>query len=219
MEEQVEVLTVAPAPESLAKRNPGWFLRGDGRINREGRPRGSKAGLPKGVAPKELAARADRVMRLFVPAREFACHLSGREAPWVANLPEDFVIVAGRFDPERDGFVLTIRSRTFPRVARGAPVPEFAPEAGNPSTDLAPCDDRLMLLVVPAREVMHRYGNQHAPWLTNLPRDAAIVASRLDPVRQVVVLVIRSGVFPKVARGTPIPEFTPAWNGLKWAQR
>jgi hypothetical protein len=217
MQEQADRMT--PEPAQQPKRNAGWFRPGDGRINREGRPRGSKKRLPQGVASEDLAARAGRVMRLFIPAREFACHLSGREAPWVANLPEDFEIVAGRFDPGRDGFVLTIRSRTFPRVARGVPVPEFAPEAGNPSTDLARCDDRLMLLVVPAHEVMHRYGNQRAPWLTNLPRDAGIVASRLDPVRQVVVFVIRSEQFPRIARGTPIPEFAAAWNGLKWAQR
>src|SRR5262245_17302596 len=103
MEEQVEGLAPEPAPQP--RRNAGWFRPGDGRINREGRPRGSsKAASQKGAPPADLAARADRLMRLFVPAREFACHLSGREAPWVANLPEDFEIVAGRFDPGRDGF-------------------------------------------------------------------------------------------------------------------
>jgi hypothetical protein len=216
MEEQVEGLL--PEATQQPKRNAGWFRPGDGRINREGRPQGSKAGLPTGIAAEDLAARADRVKRLFVPAQEIACHLSGRKAPFMANLPEDFEIVGSRFDPGRGGFCLTIRSRTFQRIARGALVPEFTTQEGDPSADLAPCDDRLKLLVWPAGQLPIRLSQQSSPWVADLPRDAEIVGSRLDPERQAVVFTIRSRTFRQIARGAPIPAFAPEWAELRWQQ-
>jgi hypothetical protein len=216
MEKQVEGLL--PEATQQPKGNAGWFRPGDGRINREGRPRGSKAGLPTGIALEDLAARADRVQRLFVPAGDIACHLSGRKAPCLANLPLDFAIVGSRFDPGRNGLFLTIRSRTFQRIARGALVPEFVPQAGDPAADLAPSDDRLKLLVWPAGQLPIRLSQQSSPWVADLPGDAAIVGSRLDPERQAVVFTIRSRTFRQIARGAPIPAFAPEWTELRWRQ-
>jgi hypothetical protein len=107
--------------------NAGWFQRGDGRINREGRPRGSKSAAPEGSTPADRAPRADRLKLLFVPGLEFAFRLCHPKGFWVTNLPPDFEIVSCRLDPARQGVVLTIRSRTFPRIARDALIPEFAP--------------------------------------------------------------------------------------------
>jgi hypothetical protein len=64
MDEHVEKLAGGPVPEP--RRNRGWFRSGDARINREGRPRGSKAAAPSGDHPADRAGRADRLMRVFV---------------------------------------------------------------------------------------------------------------------------------------------------------
>jgi len=45
----------------------------------------------------------------------------------VINLPADVLIVECRADVVRKGLVFTIRSREFPRVARGALIPELEP--------------------------------------------------------------------------------------------
>lgn len=124
MEEQAQQLVGPIGQES--KSNPGWFRAGDARINREGRPRGSKA--LKGDAPStDRALQADRLMLLFVPAPDLAFRLTRQNAPWIVNLPSDAEIVGCRLDSARNGLVFTIRSAAFPRIAMGAAVPEFLP--------------------------------------------------------------------------------------------
>ncbi len=123
MQEQVDKLPDGPPP----KTNPGWFQPGDRRINREGRPRGSKAGL-EGGAPAECAPRTDRLMLLVVTCRDLAFRISQCYAPWIANLPPDFEIVTWRVDAARDTVAFIIRSKEFPRIVRGSPIPEFVPE-------------------------------------------------------------------------------------------
>jgi hypothetical protein len=124
MEEQ-QVNNVVSGPTPAPRRNAGWFRPGDRRINRDGRPRGSKAASAEAAADR--APAADRLMLLWVPRRDLAHRLSSDRAPWIVNLPADFEIVTSRVDTARDGVALVIRSETFPRVARGAPIPEFAP--------------------------------------------------------------------------------------------
>jgi hypothetical protein len=128
MSEPIEKLADGPVDGAEPRRNRGWFRPGDGRINREGRPRGSKAAAPAHSPPTDRAERADRLMRLFVGQRELACCLSRPRAPWVSNLPADFRVVACRVDESRGGVVFVVRSDSFRRVARGAPIPEFEPE-------------------------------------------------------------------------------------------
>jgi hypothetical protein len=125
MDEHIEQVADGPMPEPAARRNRGWFRPGDARINKEGRPRGSKAA---DGPPADRAERADRVMRLFVGGRELACCLSRPKAPWVSNLPADFKVVGCRVDESRGGVVFVVRSDSFRRVARGAPIPEFQPQ-------------------------------------------------------------------------------------------
>jgi hypothetical protein len=130
MDAPSEELAVAggTVPEGAPPSNRGWFRPGDRRINREGRPRGSKAAVPTGTRPADRAPYADRLKRLFVGERQLNCSLSRERHPWVINLPPDFRIVACRVDTDRQGVVFTIRSESFPRVAQGAPIPEFTPE-------------------------------------------------------------------------------------------
>src|SRR5436309_3126450 len=118
MDEQTEKLAVAggPVPEpvqgSAPRRNRGWFGKGDGRINRGGRPRKPRP-LPPGTNPADVAARADRVQRLVLPAGELAGRLAYERGFWLINLPSDVEIVAARVDAGRVVFV--IRSEYFPQ--------------------------------------------------------------------------------------------------------
>jgi hypothetical protein len=127
MQEQVHNMAGGPVPEPGPKRNAGWFRPGDRRINREGRPKGSKAACQAGP-PVDCAPEADRLMLLWVPAPDLAFRLSKYLAPWIVNLPEDVAIVGCRVDAGRDGVALVIRSQAFPRIAAGAPIPEFRPQ-------------------------------------------------------------------------------------------
>lgn len=107
------------------KRNAGWFRQGDRRINREGRPRGSKVASPG--EDVYCASCADRVMLLHVPARVLAHRLLYREGPWLNNLPRDVKVVGCRID-STGKVVLTVNSAEFPRIAKGAVIPTFRPE-------------------------------------------------------------------------------------------
>jgi hypothetical protein len=129
MSEETEELAAAdgPAPEPAPQPNRGWFRPGDHRINREGRPRGSKVSSAGQSISADCAPVADRIKRLFVRGRDLAWRLTRQNAPWVVNLPHDFEIVGCRFDAGRQGIFLTIRSKDFPRIARGTPIPEFEP--------------------------------------------------------------------------------------------
>jgi hypothetical protein len=108
-------------------RNRGWFQRGDRRINREGRPRGSKAGAAERGAPGDRAPRADRLRLLELPERHVAFRFTHLAAFWIRNAPEDLEIVGARVDAARGVVVFIVRSKEFPRVAKGAPIPEFKP--------------------------------------------------------------------------------------------
>jgi hypothetical protein len=209
MEEQANNVVGEPAP--APKKNAGWFQRGDGRINRFGRPRKSWA------ACTDLAPFAGRLMLLWVPRREFVRRLSSNCGPWAINLPADFEPVTFRVDADRDAVAIIGRSASFSRIAKAAPVPEFQPEAA-PSADCAACDDHLKVLWVPQKALTHRLTHQNAPWLVNLPEERQIVATRLDAARDAVALVIRSASFPLVAKGAMIPEFEPVFNGLRWGR-
>ena len=116
-------------------KNRGWFLPGDMRINRDGRPRGSKPAIQEHLRP-DLAPCADRLKLLIVPSKDLAWRLTKEKAPWIANLPTagsdfhrspDFQIVGCRFDAIRNAIVFVIRAGGFPRIAKGTPIPEFQP--------------------------------------------------------------------------------------------
>lgn len=127
MDEPIEDLAQDAAPATSPKTNRGWFKPADRRINLEGRPRGSKVATPDGTPPVDCAKRADRVKLMFVRGVALAFRLGHGDAPWASNLPPECEIVDCRFDAKRKGVVLTVRSATFPRIARGAPIPEFVP--------------------------------------------------------------------------------------------
>jgi len=124
MDGQSEKLVVEASP--IPRRtNRGWFRSGDKRINYEGRPRRSKLAVVG--SPADCAKCTDRVMRIFVPGQVVHCCLTRSKAPWLVNLPIDFRIVECRVDAERKGVVFVIRSRTFPKIARGTLIPEIEP--------------------------------------------------------------------------------------------
>src|SRR5690349_20781785 len=115
MQEQIAL----PPNNIPPKKNPGWFQAGDRRINREGRPKGSKRGSGRPSAPSDLAPRAERLKVLFLPGRDLSFRLGHQNAPWIANLPADVEIVGSRVDSARDAVALVLRSQEFPRIARG----------------------------------------------------------------------------------------------------
>jgi hypothetical protein len=125
IEKQAATGNGVPGPAPPANR--GWFRPGDGRINREGRPRGSKAAAPEGADPAGCAPRTDRLKVVRLRERDLAWRLTRQNAPWMTNLPADVRIVGCRVDAARRGVVLTIWSKSFPRVARGTRIPEFVP--------------------------------------------------------------------------------------------
>jgi hypothetical protein len=191
--------------------NPGWFRPGDRRINRDGRPKKSWAAFV------DRAPQADRLMLLWVPRQELGRCLAGQHTLSVANLPPDYQIVGSRVDADRDAVALVLRSETFPRLAKGAPIPESVPEAAPPA-DRAPCDDRLAVLLVPKGQLARRLGHRWGFWVANLPPDVEVAACRVDPARHAVVFTLRSASFPLVAAGEVIPAFRPDFRGLKWGQ-
>jgi hypothetical protein len=208
MDELANNVASGSAPEP--RRNRGWFQRGgDRRINRDGRPKKAWADYA------DRAPRADRLKLLWVPTQEFVRRLTSDCAPWASNLPADFDVVAFRVDAARDAVAVIGRSASFPRIAKGAPLPEFTPEAGSPA-DRAPCDGPLKLLVVPTRGLLHRLSHQVGPYLTNCPPGCKIVSMRLDAARVAAVFIIRSEAFPLVARGAPLPEFKQDIYGVEW---
>jgi hypothetical protein len=102
MEELVNNATAASVPEPSPKKNAGWFKPGDPRVNREGRPRGSKAPTAE---PAIRAPRANGVMLLWVPQEETRHRLTSSCGPWIATLPEDYEIVESHVDAGRDALV------------------------------------------------------------------------------------------------------------------
>jgi hypothetical protein len=98
MDEQVEKLAGDAVMEPIPRRNRGWFRAGDKRINREGRPRGSKAAVPEGTLPENCAPRADCLMRFSLPGRELVGRLTHPNGFWLVNLPSDAQIVDSRVD-------------------------------------------------------------------------------------------------------------------------
>jgi hypothetical protein len=93
------------------------------------------------------------------------------------------------------------------------PKPRPLPPGIHPA-DCAARADRVQRLVLPAAELAGRLAYERGFWLTNLPKDAHIVATRMDAGR--VVFVLRSERFPPVARGELIPEFKAYFDGLEW---
>jgi hypothetical protein len=111
------------ANNSPPKTNRGWFRGADRRINREGRPRGSKR-VPDKVVDR--APCADRLCVLFVPLQRLRRRIRNQNGFWIPNLPGDFEIVSVRVDTAQQRVAFVIRSRAFPRIAKGAEIPEFA---------------------------------------------------------------------------------------------
>ena len=208
MEEPTHLLANGNPEKPARKPNRGWFQPGDARINREGPPRGSTKHPPEGlIAPADLAPRCDRLMLVKIPCQVLAAHLSKKGAEEFGNLPAGFEIIGSRVDKASDCTVFVIRSRTFARIAKGAPIPEFTP----PSKEL-PFNGQLRELDVPLGDFRLWFANRKAPWITNLPGDYRIVGTRFGC--DSVVLMLHSQTFSPVPPGEPIPAFEAKYNGL-----
>jgi hypothetical protein len=127
MTEQIEKLADGMVAKPPFRPNRGRFRPGDRRINREGRPRGSKLAALTVINPADCARSADRLQRFFVEQRVLKSCITQCRAPWIINLPVGFQFVDFRVDADRKGVYFIIRSETFPRIARGAPIPELKP--------------------------------------------------------------------------------------------
>ncbi len=91
----------------------------DPRINRAGRPK-----LASRLA-REGQPLSGKLMSLFVPAKHLRKYLTGRDGPWLKNLPRDFHFAGIGLDRARVGFVVVIGSEEFAAVRAGEPIPEF----------------------------------------------------------------------------------------------
>jgi hypothetical protein len=127
MDEPSKKLVAEPIPDPAPRSNRGRFQPGDRRINREGRPQGSRKVAASG---EDVAPKADRLMRLELKGTTllgclgFGC-VDPIDAPYVANLPRDAQVVGCRFDRAGRTVVLILWSASFPRVARDTPIPRF----------------------------------------------------------------------------------------------
>jgi len=97
--------------------------------------------------------------------------------------------------------------------------PRGSSKGSSEAADRAPAADRLMLLVLSGPHLAFRLSHPKARWAVNLPKDFEIVSCRFDPVRQNLVLVIRSKEFRRIARGAAIPVFRAEWYGRGWERR
>ena len=79
--------------------------------------------------------------------------------------------------------------------------------------------DRLKCILLDAGDVIHRITHDRGPWIVNMPAGTRVVACHWDAEQEVFMLVLRSSEFPQIARGDVIPEFRPAYNGLRWGRR
>jgi hypothetical protein len=210
MEDLANNVVAESPPEPVPKRNAGWFQRGDARINRDGRPKLAWA------ASADRARRAGRLKLFWMPRLELVHRLTRESLPAI-GLPPDFEVVAFRVDAARDAVAVIGQSASFPRIAKGAPVPEFVPEMAPPA-DHAACDDTLMLLSVPEGQLAYRLGHPRGFFVSNLPLRFEIVGCRVDSGQQRVLLTLRSPWFRLVAKGAPIPEFPPQFQGLMFAR-
>jgi hypothetical protein len=128
MDQPTEKLVAEPAAAPTPKSNRGWFRAGDERINKQGRPRGSRK-RTAGVA--DVARRADRLKRLEVEG-ELLMRLLRRGlrnepgGAWKCAQLHGVRLAGCRFDEDRGTAVLILWSESFPRVARGAPIPAWS---------------------------------------------------------------------------------------------
>jgi hypothetical protein len=184
-----------PAPRRAAARNCGLFKAGDKRINRLGRPRGSKVAA-KDSHPGYLAPRTDRLMLLAIPGKGLLAHLGDRNTLPIVNLPNDVEVIASRSDPGQGVVLLTLRSQTFERVAKGTPMPEFAAvKRGQENAQV----------FIPRRFANKFLRSMYA----RVPDDAAIVGCRWDDARGGAVFSVVTPMYGPAAAGKPLPEFRP----------
>jgi hypothetical protein len=118
VQEEIPAAAVGEArsPEAPpAKANPGHFKPRDPRINRAGRPKGSKKAAAD-ADPADLAPTTDRLRRLRVPRERLGLG-------WLSNLPDDAELVGAC--AEGGGLILMLRSNEFAKVAKGTRVPEL----------------------------------------------------------------------------------------------
>jgi hypothetical protein len=124
-EQPSELMSEQPSEPAPGKPNAGWFKPGDRRINREGRPRGSRKAA-QGTPAAVLAPKTDRLVLVPIPAEKLASQLS---SPWdhsfISNWGEGQIV--GACMDEQGTVYLTLRSERFRRVVKGAPIPVGKP--------------------------------------------------------------------------------------------
>ncbi len=208
--------TVAPVVLAAAgkRKNKGWFVKGDPRINPDGRGRGSK--MDQGVAGYGLlrATRADRVMFVRMHPTTLRTSLvhdkqANGASRRISNLPADAEVVYCWSHPRLPLAAVVFRSKSFSRIAKGTPIPEFkAAWDGERDSDTAlheralAMPGRLAKVFMPADFAWIFIAKR----VRSQTRTASAVACEFDRQRGGVVFTVASDAFPMVLPGGTIEE-------------
>jgi hypothetical protein len=118
--------------------------------------------------------------------------------------------------PNRNRGWFRLGDRRINREGRPRGSSKRAAEEDGSLEDRAPCADRLMRVLIEKRDLIFRLTHEKAIWMKDLPNDAEMVSCRLDAGQRIVVLTVRSKMFPRIAKGAVIPRFWPQLDGKKW---
>jgi hypothetical protein len=86
-------------------------------------------------------------------------------------------------------------------------------DAGGPATNgvRKKRPKRVMKLFIESRRLLARLTGDGTAWVSNLPRDARIVRSKKDRLRDGIVFLIYSDCFEPIPEGQAVPEMEPEY--------
>jgi hypothetical protein len=183
---------------------------------RTGRRRGSKS-TPAWIRDARWAYR-----NLGKPDAEPPSALAGRLVALGREQPDKFFACLMSLQPPTNA----AEPRNRETATSADDVPEMLRGSGTlqATNDVNPIESsltarqprRLKAVFVPEAILTLCLAGGAAPRITNFPLPMRVVGYKIDPVREGVVLIIYSELFPVLPDGQPIPEFSANWtNGSR----